>query len=59
MYEIEQIGESKKTGKKKKAKEILQISDDGICVIVERKLVVAHEWKERRAKWKRREQKSL
>ena len=23
-------------------------------MIVERKLVVAHEWKERRAKWKRR-----
>ena len=58
MYEIEQIGESKKTGKKKKAKEILQISDDGICEIVERKLMMAHEWEEKRAKGKRGEQKS-
>ena len=49
----------RKNGEKKTVKEILYISDDGICEIVERKLVVAHEWEEKRAKGKRGEQRSL
>ena len=60
VYKIEQRGESEKIGKKKKTvKEILQISDDGICGIVERKLVMAPKWEEKRAKGMRGEQKSL
>ena len=51
---------AKKQGKKKKTvKDILQISDDGICEIVERKLMMAHELEEKRAKGMRGEQKSL
>ena len=34
-------------------------TNNGICEIVERKLVVAHEWEEKRVKGKRGEQKSL
>ena len=60
VYEIEQRGESEKIGKKKKTvKEILQISDDGICEIVERKLVMTPKWEEKRAKGMRGEQKSM